>query len=207
MNSIGYKLDLFPIELINHLIGRFNGVIKSNLIKITSTELIIDFKRHQNDNYNILIKLFTKLAESFKIIKTKYVFSEKTRNHIRIRIEETNTRYMIKLIGVSFIPPGKILNLFGLILWYYITYTTGNKSNNSDFGRKLSEEWKIEENMIKREINNRIKYHRPIYENGLCHICGEESIGNNEWKFVIKREKRVIPVVTAVCFDHISKLI
>ncbi len=129
------KIQTFPMEIYKHLLLRFNGVTQFNIITISSTTLEISFKKFVGCSTTVPIRLFSKLASAMKTIKEKYLTYNDKKVHIRIKMDEEDDRYLIRISGINKIPPGKIFNLFGLILYYYLKFISGIKPSKSVYGR------------------------------------------------------------------------
>lgn len=201
------RIETHPIELIAHLVRRFNGVTRKKIIKIRSTTLEIVFDKFEGSNNQAMIRLFTKLAKSFAIIKDKYLNYDENKIHVRIKVDEDEISYIIKLIGINKIPPGKIFNLFSLILWYYIKFISGVKPGASIYGKELNEKWKVEEIYTRNELRTSQKMIIVTNHDIPCFICGEHSKLLNIWKFHYKKENRYIDVKTRVCDKHRHEVI
>jgi hypothetical protein len=206
MSSITHH-RIFPLEIFEHISRRFNGVIGAQVILLSASKFQFRFRRHPKDDKKIIINLFSKLLEAFQSIRKKYLYHEGKHNHIRIKIKETSDFYIISLSGSQYIPPGKIFKLMALVLWYYIRYKTGMKPNQSNYGRKLTLQWKDEESMIKRDINGSPRVLYLTHEEEPCHICGKLTKALNKWTYIIRRENIPINLETRVCERHLSKLI
>jgi hypothetical protein len=126
---------------------------------------------------------------------------------VRINIQDTDSHFIISISGIIFIPPGKILNLFGLILWYVIRYHTGDKPANSDFGRNLTTAWKKEEDYLRFNINQLPRKSTVTRDAMRCYICGESAFRINEWSFDPGSRGRSIDMETRVCQKHLRSLI
>jgi len=198
---------MFPFEFLDHLVNHFNRVIRETILTLSANRLVIQFKRGPYSDRSVVVSLFTKLVTAFKTISDKYVQVKDQHTQIRINIEDGEEYYRISVSGVIFIPPGKILNLFSLILWYHIRYTTGTKPGSTDEGRNLNEKWKQEEKHLRFEINQSKRRMSMAREEGPCYFCGEPSYKINEWEFRPYSGFRGIEMQTRVCDKHITKLI
>ncbi|MHA2276326.1 MAG: hypothetical protein ACXAC2_11185 [Candidatus Kariarchaeaceae archaeon] len=167
------------VELLEYITRRFNGVTGYNLIKIKSNNIGIDFPIYQSSDLSIINKLFTKLVEAFKVIKNKYISREENHKHVQVKFTEDNEYIRIKITGTLYIPPNKFLSLYGLILWYYIRYITGQKPSLSDKGKYMSDQWKSEQKVISKEINSLPRRKIVNYLPHPCNICGQITYVHN----------------------------
>jgi hypothetical protein len=202
-----HEHQMFPIEFLEHLARHFNSVIRTEILYVRTNKFEIRFSKFPGSNKTIVISLFTKLVEAFKTIKDRYLLFQDDHNHVRLKLDEDEDNYIIRLSGSIYIPPGKILNLFSLILWYHIRYKTGQKPNQTENGIKLTEDWKKEEEYMRHEINQSPKQLFVDDEERPCFICGEPAFGLNEWQFKLNRDNRTISMTSRVCKKHRSQLI
>lgn len=197
---------VYPIDIYQHVARRFNGVIGSQVLKMNTSRFQFRFQRHPNDNKSIIIGLFSKLIEAFQIIKKKYLFHQE-KHHIRFKIKETPELHTITMYGGIYIPPQKVFKLLSLVLWYYIRYKSGSKPKLSNYGRKTTTQWRNEEKLLKREINNSPRILHLTYEEEPCHLCGKLTNALNKWTFRTQKDFTPIRLETRVCQKHRSKLI
>ncbi len=169
------KLQLqYPIELMKVFAQSFNLTIKEKLIRVESNELYIVFKTSQLRKQKILYNLVEKLAQAMSSIDKKYMetkYDTMNRVDVQINLEE----FIIKINAVRLIPTQKLVQLFDLILWYYITSKTGDRPKNTQFGMELTSNWQNE----KRRIHNRF-YRFPTrteitQDHFYCHFCGKKT--------------------------------
>ncbi len=206
--SIMYRqpknLQRFPSELFKHLSQSFNGVVGANIIIVKNNEMRIEFDKFAHSNTALIVNLYTKLVNSFTSINKKYLKLEKHQRYIQLRMKnDLREYYLIQIFGFIHIPPGKILKLFSLILWYYIKYISGTSPKNSIYGRELMNKWKNEEKFIRRNLlMNSMKQIEYSDIELPCHICGEMTNYINKWTFRYAKEHRDIDVETRVCMKH-----
>lgn len=193
----------FPIEIYKFMAQRFDGVLGVNFLNVTHSHFEIVFKRHLADNTTIVYQLYEKLANSFKIIKNRYIETDEIHSHIKLRILKDEKTIKIRIHGFTFIPPGKLFELFNLILWYFIKYKTGTKPNNTLYGSQMMQRWKNEEKMTLRELNSNPRLIKMTPYLAPCHKCGELTKTINYWKFYYEKENRILEMQTRVCDKHI----
>jgi hypothetical protein len=207
MSTLTHSRQIFPQEIYNLIARRFNGVVGRQIFKVKGGKMLIQFHRHPNDDKTVFVGLFKKLLESFQSIKKKYFFNDPKHSHLRLKISENQEYYIITLFGAIYIPPGKIFNLFNLILWYFIRYKTGLRPNQSKKGKALTQQWRLEEQLLKHEINSSSKILHLTLDTEPCHICGKMTQAVNHWVFQTKSSRSPLQLQTRVCERHRSKLI
>ncbi|MCH8906187.1 MAG: hypothetical protein IH840_03775 [Candidatus Heimdallarchaeota archaeon] len=204
MSVVSKNPELYPISILNELIRPFNAVVGRKVITLKSSSIEINFPNRGGDNQLIISKLIQKLASAFKSINVKYKLNLDKKRNIRMTIVMSDKIHILSIRGILLIPPGKLFNLLSVILWYYITYTTGHRPGNSTFGINLTNAWKQEFTEIQREINRlprKVKYN---YDAKPCHICGEETNTENIWRFI---KSSSLSLRTRVCLNHRQLLI
>ncbi len=208
MHRPAYKFEIHPIEFFNSIAHRFNGVVGESILKVQSSSLNIQFQKFESSGPKTPLNLFKELAIAFTKIKDKYIKSANLALHIRLKFEEDDSFYRIKLIGYNKVPPNKILKLCDLIIWYFVVYISGSKPSESSYGKELVQKWKIEKNHF---VSTLINYaNRNIEYNNLikpCNICGEPSNLINNWTFFYRKETRHIDMRTRVCEKHRGKIL
>ena len=197
------------VELLQYISRRFNGIIGFNLINVNTNNVELNFPLHQNSNEFVISTLYSKLASSFKNINSKYLKDSEKHHHIQIKFNQDEDFFKIKISGSLYVPTGKFLKLYNVILWYYIRYITGQKPGLSEKGRSISEQWKAENKQIMKEINRLPRKMNVSSYPQLCNICGSTTYKSNKWKFKSKSNRLSVGVEieTFVCEKHIDKLI
>ncbi|MCY3411652.1 MAG: hypothetical protein INQ03_08485 [Candidatus Heimdallarchaeota archaeon] len=196
------KIHVFPLELYDHLIRRFNGVVQRGVLKLSSSSLLIQFEKFDGSSNTVPVHLLAKLIKAMKIIRDKYLTYDDYKVHTQIKFEESELYYIIKITGLRRIPPGKIFNLFALILWAHIKYISGVKPSASIYGRELTEKWKLEEAYTLNQLMESDKLIFSTNHAMPCFVCGETDYLENNWKFFYQKERRYIDVSTRVCQKH-----
>jgi hypothetical protein len=202
------KIEVHPIEFFNHIAQTFNGVVGESILKVKSSSLNIQFQKYELSGPKTPLNLFKELAISFTKIKEKYLKSADLSLHVRLKFEEDESYYRIKLIGYEKVPPNKILKLCDLIIWYYIVYISGSKPSESVYGKDLIQKWKNDkkyfESTVLKYANRRIEFTSRAKS---CYICGESTNFVNNWTFFYRKENRYIDMITRVCKKHRGKIL
>ena len=133
------RIDIFPQELLQHLARRFNGVVQTNVLVVKSNRFEILFKKFPGASEPVFVNLFTKIVLAMNSIKKKYLTHEAHNIHISVKLDNNNIEhYRLIISGANKIPPGKLFNLFPLILWYHIKYQTGEKPSSTVKGQGIT---------------------------------------------------------------------
>lgn len=208
MHRPAYKIEVHPIEFFNRIAQTFNGVVGESVLKVQSSSLNIQFQKFDSSGPKTPLNLFKELAIAFTKIKEKYLRSADLSLHVRLKFEEDDGYYRIKLIGYDKVPPNKILKLCDMIMWYFVVYISGSKPSASIYGRELVEKWKVEK---KHFVGTLTKYaNRHIEFSNVdkpCYICGEPTNLINNWTFFYRKETRHIDMSTRVCEKHRGKIL
>ncbi len=208
MHRPACKIEVHPIEFFNLIAHSFNGVVGESILKVQSSSLNIQFQKFESSGPKTILNLFKELAISFTKIKEKYLVSADLSLHVRLKFEEDDSYYRIKLIGYNKVPPNKILKLCDLIIWYFIVYISGSKPSESVYGKELVQKWKIEkkqfENNLMKFANRRIEFSNLTKP---CYICVEDTHFINNWTFFYRKENRYLDMITRVCENHRGKIL
>lgn len=195
------------VQLLKYITRHFNGVIGYNLVIVNPNNIEIKFPIYPNSNQSVIVTLFSKLASAFIIIKDRYLQKEEKHKHVQVRFNEEEEYFRIKITGSLYIPPGKFLKLYNLILWYYVKYITGQKPSLTSKGKFIVDQWKREEKSIRIGINASPRQSIVGYTPHPCNLCGENTFRRNVWKLKLDRLDSGYKVETYVCDKHYTKLI
>ncbi|MFV2015154.1 MAG: hypothetical protein ACC656_07000, partial [Candidatus Heimdallarchaeota archaeon] len=195
------------VQLLKHVTRHFNGVIGYNLIIINPNNIEVKFPVYPNSNESVIVALFTKLAGAFIIIKDRYLGKAERQKYVQVRFSKDEEYFIIKITGSLYIPPGKFLKLYSLILWYYVKYITGQKPSLTSKGKLMTDRWKNTEKNLRSEINSLPRKRIVSYSSHPCNLCGESTYMRNEWKLKSNRLSGGFRIDTYVCDKHVRKLI
>lgn len=195
------------VQLLKYVTRHFNGITGYNLVIVNPNNIEIKFPVYPNSNQSVIVTLFTKLAGAFIIIKDRYLSKEERHKRVQVKFYKDDEYFKIKISGSLYIPPGKFLKLYNLVLWYYVKYITGQKPSLTSKGMLMVDQWKKEEKNLRKGINTLPRNKIVSYTPHPCNLCGESTFTRNEWKLKLDRLSSGFEIETYVCDKHINKLI